>query len=303
MSKKLLCKKSQAAMEFLMNYGWALLVVLLVIAALAYFGILDPARFLPDKAELGPGLIVSDFSISPKIITLLVRNGLDKTLYGVMINATLCNNGISAISDPVTIPEGGVAMITISCNKTSELKSIFRTPTITNYSTNTYEYSTSRVLNGMIRGKVGAGKYCGNGVLDPQEECDGTVFVSTARCTSKGYSGGPRVCLDNCSLDVSGCYNSGTSNFATSYSGHDYLWDWDFKVKCKTTVLSGCIGVKMDLTSSSGYFTVGSYRILGTADDGYGRDMVYLVDVGGLQGWQSYTPGTWAYRVYPNDKS
>ena len=40
-------KKGQAAMEFLMTYGWAILVVLAAIAALAYFGVLSPARFLP----------------------------------------------------------------------------------------------------------------------------------------------------------------------------------------------------------------------------------------------------------------
>ena len=30
-------KKSQVAMEFLMTYGWAILVVLAAVAALAYF--------------------------------------------------------------------------------------------------------------------------------------------------------------------------------------------------------------------------------------------------------------------------
>ena len=33
-------KRAQAAMEFLMTYGWALLVILLVIAALSLFGLL-----------------------------------------------------------------------------------------------------------------------------------------------------------------------------------------------------------------------------------------------------------------------
>ena len=33
-------KKAQAAMEFLMTYGWAILVVLVTIGALAYFGVL-----------------------------------------------------------------------------------------------------------------------------------------------------------------------------------------------------------------------------------------------------------------------
>ena len=42
-------KKAQAAMEFLMTYGWAILVVLVVIGALAYFGVLSPKKLLPDK--------------------------------------------------------------------------------------------------------------------------------------------------------------------------------------------------------------------------------------------------------------
>jgi len=36
-------RKGQAAMEFLMTYGWAILVVLVVIGALAYFGVLSPS--------------------------------------------------------------------------------------------------------------------------------------------------------------------------------------------------------------------------------------------------------------------
>ncbi|MEK6835219.1 MAG: hypothetical protein AABX61_03080 [Nanoarchaeota archaeon] len=35
-------KKSQAAMEFLMTYGWAILIVLIVLAALFAFGIFTP---------------------------------------------------------------------------------------------------------------------------------------------------------------------------------------------------------------------------------------------------------------------
>jgi hypothetical protein len=42
-------KKAQAAMEFLMTYGWAILVVIAAIAALAYFGVLSPANLLPQR--------------------------------------------------------------------------------------------------------------------------------------------------------------------------------------------------------------------------------------------------------------
>ncbi|MFH0875720.1 MAG: hypothetical protein V1859_07315 [archaeon] len=42
-------KKGQAAMEFLMTYGWAILVVIAAIAALAYFGVLSPDKMLPER--------------------------------------------------------------------------------------------------------------------------------------------------------------------------------------------------------------------------------------------------------------
>jgi len=42
-------KKAQAAMEFLMTYGWAVLIVLVAVAALAYFGVLNSIKVLPEK--------------------------------------------------------------------------------------------------------------------------------------------------------------------------------------------------------------------------------------------------------------
>lgn len=42
-------KKGQAAMEFLMTYGWAILVVLAAVGALAYFGVLSPDTLLPER--------------------------------------------------------------------------------------------------------------------------------------------------------------------------------------------------------------------------------------------------------------
>lgn len=52
-------RKAQAAMEFLMTYGWAILVVLVAIGALAYFGVLSPEKLIPDKCVISPGSGVS----------------------------------------------------------------------------------------------------------------------------------------------------------------------------------------------------------------------------------------------------
>jgi hypothetical protein len=71
-------KRGQAAMEFLMTYGWAILVVLVVIGALAYFGVLNPQQFLPTKCQLPVGLSCSDYvlSITPANNQLYLTNGL-----------------------------------------------------------------------------------------------------------------------------------------------------------------------------------------------------------------------------------
>ena len=87
-------KKAQAAMEFLMTYGWAILVVLLAIAALAYFGVLNPGRYLPSSCTLGAGLSCTDFKVvgtdpttSFGEVTLVIQNGMgqDLSLFNVSI--------------------------------------------------------------------------------------------------------------------------------------------------------------------------------------------------------------------------
>ena len=66
-------RKSQAAMEFLMTYGWAILVVLVAIGALAYFptktrnsrsGISSVRLF---TARTSPKLLVTPSNITPAI--------------------------------------------------------------------------------------------------------------------------------------------------------------------------------------------------------------------------------------------
>ena len=101
-------KKGQAAMEFLMTYGWAILVVLAAIGALAYFGVLSPESFLPEKCMLEPGVDCTGFKVTPTETTLVMRNGMGKdlTVNGVTIGT--CN---STTGD---VEFGNGDMITIS---------------------------------------------------------------------------------------------------------------------------------------------------------------------------------------------
>jgi len=47
----------------LMTYGWAILVVLVVIGALAYFGVMKPETSLPERCELQQGFYCDDHRI------------------------------------------------------------------------------------------------------------------------------------------------------------------------------------------------------------------------------------------------
>jgi len=54
-------KKGQAALEFLTTYGWAFLVILVMIGALGYFGVLSPQNFLPQRCSVGPEFTCDDY--------------------------------------------------------------------------------------------------------------------------------------------------------------------------------------------------------------------------------------------------
>ena len=66
-------RKSQAALEFLTTYGWAFLVILVMIGTLAYFGVLKPSRLLPDRCSVGPELECQDFQLSSTDNTIKLR--------------------------------------------------------------------------------------------------------------------------------------------------------------------------------------------------------------------------------------
>ncbi|MBR9692199.1 hypothetical protein GOV06_05440 [Candidatus Woesearchaeota archaeon] len=88
-------KKAQAAMEFLMTYGWALLVVLAAIGALAYFGVLSPERFLPEKCVLVPGVACLDFKVTTTNITLIISNSLGRDMTVTNVAAVNCSQAFN----------------------------------------------------------------------------------------------------------------------------------------------------------------------------------------------------------------
>lgn len=88
-----------------MTYGWAILVVLIAIGALAYFGVLNPSRFLPSSCTMAPGLSCDEFKVDAGAdsATIVVRNGMGKsiTVSSFTLAGTSCT-GVASIADGST---------------------------------------------------------------------------------------------------------------------------------------------------------------------------------------------------------
>jgi len=115
-------KKAQAAMEFLMTYGWAILAVLVVIAALAFFGVLDPANVVPDSCGFPSNFACTDFSVeNPNTVSFKIRNdnlkNIDVTGVGVEGNGVdnPCSITSTPTDYPVSMKPGGEQLFVIPC--------------------------------------------------------------------------------------------------------------------------------------------------------------------------------------------
>ena len=116
-------KRGQAAMEFLMTYGWALLVVLIAIAALAFFGVLNPSRFLPSTCTLAPGFSCVDYKAAATgtPVQLVLQNGLGDNINSVTLwlasmqgAGTGCTSSIPFTPGPTSIIDGSTTSFAIA---------------------------------------------------------------------------------------------------------------------------------------------------------------------------------------------
>ena len=102
-------QKAQAAVEFLMTYGWAILVVLIVTGALAYFGVLNPSNLVPEKCVLGGGLKCTDFQLQFQRVTIRVENTLARDmqitrveLFSKDLDGENCSTTTNIVLKPLT---------------------------------------------------------------------------------------------------------------------------------------------------------------------------------------------------------
>src|SRR3989344_626758 len=96
-------RRGQAAMEFLMTYGWAILVVLIALGALFYLGVFSPK--VPNICNIPAPFVCQDVKFSDSTLILRVgASGVSSITY-VVADAIMLNGGACAVTDD---GDGGV---------------------------------------------------------------------------------------------------------------------------------------------------------------------------------------------------
>jgi uncharacterized protein (UPF0333 family) len=127
-------KKGQAAMEFLMTYGWAILAAVIVIGVLASFGVFSPSKYVPISCTLSApfGCDKNQVSATTNAVSLVIRNGGGESFDISSVTIAGCGNNTTGY----TLADQATQLVTITCgsNLTSGEKfsgdvSITYTPT------------------------------------------------------------------------------------------------------------------------------------------------------------------------------
>jgi len=152
-------RKSQTAMEFMLVYGWAIMIILLIVSVIAYFGFFNINKFLPNVCEFPAGFECIDWSINgdADTIELAMRNRLGASVD--IVNITLVNqeNGcvdinkitVNNIEMPQPVTNNEFFKLKIECSGGLVSGKRFRADPVLNY---TYiATGTSHISSGSLR--------------------------------------------------------------------------------------------------------------------------------------------------------
>lgn len=108
-------KRGQAAVEYLVTYGWVFVVILAAIGALSYFDLLSPGQYLPTRCEFGQQLTCEDVYVDvDKDVVLRFKNlfAANITIVDGYIFDESTESMVSFYTGPdVTIPVNGIGRV------------------------------------------------------------------------------------------------------------------------------------------------------------------------------------------------
>ena len=99
--------KGQTALEYLITYGWAILVILVVLAVLWYYGIFNPARWAGESVTEGSAFKIVDKNlVSSGTLTLSLGNKVGTTVSITSLNVTGDIIGYKIVTPAETVVAG-----------------------------------------------------------------------------------------------------------------------------------------------------------------------------------------------------
>jgi hypothetical protein len=118
-------------MEFIMTYGWAILVILVIIGVLVYFGVISPERLLPERCSFPSDLSCVgkprvDFNSDTITLALINNIGYPITLTQAVSSDVggSCQSpvvfSINGNAPNVSVSNGEQATVIINCTDFSE---------------------------------------------------------------------------------------------------------------------------------------------------------------------------------------
>ncbi len=100
-------KKGQAALDFMMTYGWAILLVVIIAIALFAMGIFNPSNFIGNKAAGFAGTTVTGWSLdSAGTFTIKAVNNVGNPIKLDSISVVIGNATVSVPVSNATIAVG-----------------------------------------------------------------------------------------------------------------------------------------------------------------------------------------------------
>ena len=106
-------QRGQAAMEFLMTYGWAILAAVIVIGVLASFGVFSPSKFIPTSCTLSApfGCVQNQVAATTAAVSIVIHNGGGSSMDVISVYVDGCGTDTTGY----TMADGADQLVTITC--------------------------------------------------------------------------------------------------------------------------------------------------------------------------------------------
>ena len=119
-------RKGQTAMEYLMTYGWVIIIILVVVALLWSYGVFTPGVFTKPQAVGFSSFYISDWKLATDgTLTVYLSNQIDHDVNITKIYVDGVEKSVSP-SPPVTVESGTYETISVTTGKTGSVGSEYK---------------------------------------------------------------------------------------------------------------------------------------------------------------------------------